>query len=190
MSTPSSSYNTLIILRFYYVYISFSAFLSFFRVPWLSQESCSRATKRIWTLRFFEFLRYKKENELWQRNRAVLSKGKIFNFSPSHCPAVNEACWVHMPMNSCALPFNVTQLHGMKKYQVYRNCPHKCDETYLGSVSDRQVQAIVNLLHSGRLNLEDPFIKTSFKSWCLARGKRTPTNLCISAGVKRKVAEG
>lgn len=188
MSTPSSSYNTLIILRFYYVYISFSAFLFFFRV--LSQESCSRATKRIWTLTFFEFLRYKKENELWQRNRAVLSKGKILSFPPLLVQQLMRRAEFTCPWTAMLCLSMLLNYMGWKKYQVYRNCPHKCDETYLGSVSDRQVQAIVNLLQSGRLNLEDPFIKTSFKSWCLARGKCTPTNLCISAGIKRKVAEG
>lgn len=94
----------------------------------------------------------------------------------SHCPVVNEVYRVHMPINARALPVNVTHLHRMKNYHVH-HCSHKRDEMYLRSVSDRQVRAIFNMLQIGQLKFGGSSYKTSFKSRCLARGKRTPTNL-------------
>lgn len=63
-----------------------------------------------------------------------------------------------MPMNIRALPVNVTQLGQIKNTKKsilsIRKRSHKRDEMYMHLASDRQVQAIFNMLQSGRLNLE------------------------------------
>lgn len=66
---------------------------------------------------------------------------------------------------------------GWKNITPIWNCSNEGDEMYLRSASDRQVHAIVNALQIGQLKFGGSIYKTSFKSRCLARGKRTPTNL-------------
>lgn len=188
MSTPSSSYNTLIFLRFYYVYISFGAVLSFFLNVVTLSRGLFKSHKENLKTAFFAFLRYKKGNELWEK-KTVLHKGKILCFPPLIVAWLMRRAKFTCPCSAVlCLSMWLNSTGWKKKNHIYRNCPHKCDETDLGLLGDRQVRA--NLLRSGRLNLEDPFMKTSFKSRCLARGNRTPTDLCVSAGAKRKVAEG
>lgn len=153
---------------------------------WLSQEGCSRATKRIWRQHSLSFWGTKREMNCGKKN--CFDKGKILCFPPLIVPWLMRCAKFTCLCSAVLCLSMLLNSTGWKKYPIYRNCPHKCDETYLGLVSDRQVRA--NLLRSGRLNLEDPFMKTSFESRCLARGNYTPTDLCVSAGVKRKVAEG
>lgn len=109
--------------------------------------------------KILELLRYKRKTSC--KKRVILSKGK---FPPSHCLVVNEACWV--PRNVRALPINVTQLNGIKGNHVH-----------LKLLRRGWWNASAFICKSGSLNLEDPFIKHLFKSQCLARGKRSPTNL-------------
>lgn len=142
MSTPSSSY----------IYFFRCLFVLLSSVAALSRELFKSHKENLKT-RFFVFLRYKKENELWQK-RATLSKGKILSFFPPLIvPWLMRRAEFTCPWTAVLCLSMLLNYTGWKKYHVQRNCPHKCDEMYLCSVSDRQVQPIFNLLHLGRLNL-------------------------------------
>lgn len=63
---------------------------------------------------------------------------------------------------------------GWKNITSIWNCSDEGDEMYLCSVTDK---CTLSLTQIGQLKFAGSIYKTSFKSRCLARGERTPTNL-------------
>lgn len=83
----------------------------------------------------------------------------------AECPWTSVLCLTMLP--------NYT---GWKNITSVWNCSNEGDEMYLRSVTDK-CALLLTRCKSGSFKFGGSIYKTSFKSGCLARGKRTPTNL-------------